>query len=275
MKKNTVIIIFLLGLSIFSYPIISNLISAKEHYTMISEYNETLKKLEEEQIENEKKKADEHNEKMVKSEIDYVDPFSEDGQESSNQEKKSYYDALNIGSVMGNISIPKIKANLPIYHGTNEEVLSRGVGHLENSSLPSNKSGTHSVLTAHRGLPSSKLFRKLNKLTHGDTFTVQVLDEELTYEIHDIQVVLPHETDWLTMNEDENLMTLLTCEPYMINTHRMLVTGHLIDKKLVDYSQLEYKNNRSLLYIWVASLVGLIIIIGMIFWKYRKRGIEK
>src|SRR5690625_7628221 len=109
MEINKVIIIFLIRISIYSYTIISNLMSAKEHYTMISEYNETLNKLEEEQIEDENKKADEHNEKMVKSEIDYVDPFSEDGQESSNQEKKSYYDALNIGSVMGNISIPKIK----------------------------------------------------------------------------------------------------------------------------------------------------------------------
>src|SRR5690625_543844 len=214
---------------------------------------------------------------MVKSEIDYVDPFSEDGQESSNQEKKSYYDALNIGSVMGNISIPKKNAKLAIYHGKNEEVLTRGVSHLENSSLPSNKSGTHSVLTAHRGLPSSKLFRKLNKLTHGDTFTVQVLNEELTYEIHDIQVVLPHETDWLTMNDDENLMTLLTCEPYMINTHRMLVTGHLINSKVVanvEEVQLKDKNNQILLYSVVFSIIVLFIMMGWIIRKRRKGRME-
>src|SRR5690625_2819128 len=112
MKKNIVIIMFLLGLSIFSYPIISNLLSTKEHYTMIGEYNETLKNLEQEQIENEKNKAERHNNQLATSEIDFVDPFSEGGQKSNSEGNKSYYDALNIGPVMGSITIPKIKAEL-------------------------------------------------------------------------------------------------------------------------------------------------------------------
>src|SRR5690625_3928237 len=142
MKKKVVIIIFLLGLCIFSYPIISSFLSTREHYTMINEYNETLKQLEKDQIEGEKKKADVHNEQLAKSEIDFVDPFLEDGQVANNEGNKSYYDALQIGPVMGNLSIPKINAQLPIYHGTGEKTLSRGVGHLENSSLPTKTNGT-------------------------------------------------------------------------------------------------------------------------------------
>src|SRR5699024_7595716 len=141
---------------------------------------------------------------------------------------KSYYDALNIAPAIGSIEIPKIKAELPIFHGTSEDVLSRGVGHLENSSLPTGDPGSHSVFTAHRGLPSSKLFRNLDELTEGDEFYLQVLDETYTYQVFDVETGLPHETDWLKINDDEEIVTLLTCEPYMVNTHRMLVKGKRI-----------------------------------------------
>ncbi|MFK4998275.1 class C sortase [Bacillus sp. N9] len=158
--------------------------------------------------------------------MNFVDPFALD--RPNEQSTTSYYDALNVGSTIGSVIIPEIKVEIPIYHGTSDDVLSKGAGHLENSSLPSSKLGTHSVITAHRGLPSSKLFRDLDKLTIGDQFYVRVLDETLAYEVESINIVLPHETDWLIMEEDQNKMTLLTCDPYMINSHRMLVTGHQV-----------------------------------------------
>src|SRR5699024_2790663 len=183
---------------------------------------------------------------------------------------KSYYNALNIGPAIGSVEIPTLNVELPIYHGTSDDVLSQGVGHLENSSLPSTELGTHSVITAHRGLPSSKLFRDLDKMKIGDTFFVQVLDETIAYEVESIDIVLPSETEWLTMEEDENKMTLLTCDPYMINTHRMLVTGHQIPynpevkpKKTKDYS--DY-------YLLAGVLLVLIILIIYLTRKKRKQG---
>lgn len=270
MKKWIVIGVFIVGLSIFFYPIISNMFSTKEHHTIVSDYSEKVKQMEEKQLALEKEKAFEHNEKLSRSEVDFVDPFSDmkSGEETSGN--KSYYDALNINPSMGSIEIPKINVNIPIYHGTREEVLSRGAGHLENSSLPSGEPGIHSVITAHRGLPSSKLFRNLDKLVIGDQFSIRVLDETLTYEVHDINIVLPHETDWLQINEDENIVTLLTCEPYMINTHRMLVTGHLIPNE-EKHEILHESNSYISLYVAIALIsMGILVTIWQVL--QRKKG---
>lgn len=219
--------IFTLGLGIFLYPIVSNMFATTAHQSTIKNYKKTVQKMDPASINNEKKKIEKHNKKLTESELNFVDPFAEsDSKEDVGT--KSYYDALNIGPSIGNVEIPKIDVELPIYHGTSEKVLSKGAGHLENSSLPTSKPGTHSVITAHRGLPSAKLFRDLDKLEIGDQFYIEILDETLAYEVDRIDIVLPHETEWLTMEENENVTTLLTCDPYMINTHRMLVTGHQV-----------------------------------------------
>lgn len=278
MKKWIVIGVFIVGLTIFSYPIISNMLSTKEHHTMVSDYSEKVKEMKEKQLALEKEKAVEHNKRLSKSEVDFVDPFSNQkpGEEASGN--KSYYDALHINPSMGNIEIPKINVKIPIYHGTSDEVLSKGVGHLENSSLPSGELGVHSVLTAHRGLPSSKLFRNLDKLVIGDQFYIQVLDETLTYEVHDINIVLPHETDWLKINEEENIVTLLTCEPYMINTHRMLVSGHLVNNEDMNALESEPINasDRNNSHVFRNVVIGLIIISTLItvwqVWQRKKGG---
>lgn len=225
MKKRFVIILFLIGLGIFLYPIVSNIYSTKVYQAVINDYTEAIDKLNSKEIDAEREKADKHNEELKDAQLDFVDPFTTEKTKKKDKGNKSYYDALNIGPALGSIEIPKINLDLPIFHGTSEKVLSRGVGHLENSSFPMGKNGTHSVLTAHRGLPSSKLFRHLDKLEEGDTFYVSVLDEKYAYEVYDVDIVLPDETTWLKMQEDENLVTLLTCEPYMINTHRLLVKG--------------------------------------------------
>ena len=150
------------------------------------------------------------------------------------EEQKKIYDALlNIADngVMGYIEIPKIKCNLPIYHGTDEAVLQIAIGHVQGSSLPAGGESTHCVLSGHRGLPSAKLFSDLDQLTEGDVFLLRVLDETLTYEVDQIRTVLPDELDDLAIEEGKEYCTLVTCTPYGINSHRLLVRGHRVENQ--------------------------------------------
>lgn len=150
------------------------------------------------------------------------------------EEQKEVYEALlNIADngVMGYIEIPKIKCNLPIYHGTDEAVLQIAIGHVQGSSLPAGGESTHCVLSGHRGLPSAKLFSDLDQLTEGDVFLLRVLDETLTYEVDQIRTVLPSELDDLAIEEGKDYCTLVTCTPYGINSHRLLVRGHRVENQ--------------------------------------------
>lgn len=242
--------------------------TTKVHRSVIHDYNQTIREMEKEDIQIEKEKRDTHNEMLVQSGLEFVDPFAEN--RPSEQGATSYYDALNVGTSIGSVMIPKINVEIPIYHGTSDDVLSKGAGHLENSSLPSSQLGTHSVITAHRGLPSSKLFRNLDQLEVGNQFFVQVLDETLAYEIESVDIVLPHETDWLTMDEDQNKMTLLTCDPYMINTHRMLVTGHQIPYVLDEMEQEQQSRDNKKLYI-LGAMVTLLVLLVLYFLRFKKK----
>lgn len=149
------------------------------------------------------------------------------------EQKKIYEALLNIADngVMGYIEIPKIKCNLPIYHGTDEAVLQIAIGHVHGSSLPAGGESTHCVLSGHRGLPSAKLFSDLDQLTEGDVFLLRVLDETLTYEVDQIRTVLPDELDDLAIEEGKEYCTLVTCTPYGINSHRLLVRGHRVENQ--------------------------------------------
>ena len=149
------------------------------------------------------------------------------------EQKKIYEALLNIADngVMGYIEIPKIKCNLPIYHGTDEAVLQIAIGHVQGSSLPAGGESTHCVLSGHRGLPSAKLFFDLDQLTEGDVFLLRVLDETLTYEVDQIRTVLPDELDDLAIEEGKEYCTLVTCTPYGINSHRLLVRGHRVENQ--------------------------------------------
>ena len=271
MRKLIFPIIFIIGLGIFLYPIISNLVATTAHQSVIKAYNEKVDQLDEETIEKEKEKLEKHNEELAESDLNFVDPFAESKPDENTETSSgltSYYDALNIDPAIGSIKIPKIDVAIPIYHGTSEDVLSRGAGHLENSSLPSSELGTHSVITAHRGLPSSKLFRDLNKVQIGDMFFTEVLGETIAYEINSIDIVLPNETNWIQMEADKNKMTLLTCEPYMINSHRMLVTGHQVpyDPK----EKVEPEPKSYIIYYIIGALVLLILIIYLIRRKKKR-----
>ena len=267
MKKGLFMILFIIGLSIFLYPIVSNLFATTAHQSIIKDYNETIEKTDKARLNQEKEKVDQHNKELASSNMDYVDPFSEDNLKEESG-AVSYYDALNLGPIIASVEIPIINVNLPIYHGSSEGVLSKGAGHMENSSLPSGEPGTHSVITAHRGIPTSKMFRDLNDIKIGDQFYIHVLDEILAYEVDTINTVLPSETDWLKMEENVNQMTLLTCDPYMINTHRLLVTGHRIPY-IADES--ENEPDRRLMYIAMAALLILLLmaLVILYFKKYK------
>lgn len=272
MKKNSHRIIFVLGLLVFLYPVLSNRLSTTAYQSNIKEYNEIIDNTVKENLEKEKEKVKKHNQELEEADLNYVDVYSDDPN-LENKGSKSYYDALNLGDVIASIEIPKIDVNIPIYHGTSEKVLSKGAGHLENSALPSSELGTHSVITAHRGLPSSKLFRDLNKLEVGDQFFVKVLDENIAYEISSIEIVLPSETNWLKSDEGLNKMTLLTCEPYMINTHRMLVTGHQVPyvEEVVETIKKDNVNYTYYLYVGFVALFFALFIFLILRAVYKRK----
>lgn len=268
MRKIIFISIFVLGLGIFLYPIISNMIATTGYQSVIADNEKKIKELDKKDIEVEKEKIKQHNDELEDFEMDFVDPFGEDETEAK-VGLQSYYDALNLAPAIGSVDIPKINVQVPIYHGTSEEVLSQGAGHLENSSLPSSELGTHSVITAHRGLPSSKLFRDLNKVEIGDMFFTEVLDEKIAYKVDSIDTVLPTETGWLQMEDDVNKMTLLTCEPYMINSHRMLVTG-----KQVPYNPEEAGAEKKINYkpYLILGALAIFLLIVYLVRRRKKRG---
>lgn len=211
-KKIIFLIVFIIGITVMSYPFISNYIKQKNQTDIISQYEENINNLSNEDIEKLKQEAQDYNDRLA-------------GNTTNVSSNKSYVDLLNIGDIIGYVIIPKIDVKLPIYHGTSEEVLQKGVGHLETSSLPIGGNSTHSVLTGHRGLPSSKLFTDLDKIEIGDVFFINILGEYISYRVDEINVVLPTDTSLLAIEKDKDLCTLITCTPYMINSHRLLVRG--------------------------------------------------
>lgn len=227
MRKQNVTIIMLLmffiGLLILFYPTISNLYNEKNKTRIISNYEEILKNIDNSKYEEEKIFADKYNKKLNKIEEPLINYKS----------IPNYNKLLNINNdgMMGYLVIDKIKVELPIYHGTSNKVLASSVGHLKGSSLPIGGESTHSILSAHRGLPSAKLFSDLDKLEIGDTFKIIVLDEVLVYKVDKISVVKPSEINELKITKGKDYVTLLTCTPYGINTHRLLVRGVRVTKE--------------------------------------------
>lgn len=226
MKKHlsTIILIFvfLIGLSLLLYPSLSNYWNSFHASRAIATYAEQAANLEEDTCSELLAAAESYNDAL---------PSRENTFSLSDAENETYQSLLNIGGtgIMGYIEIDSLDVSLPIYHGTDEAVLQIAVGHLDWSSLPVGGESTHCVLSGHRGLPSAKLFTNLDKLTEGDTFVLRVLDEVLTYEVDQILIVEPHETDALRIVPGEDLCTLVTCTPYGVNTHRLLVRGHRVE----------------------------------------------
>lgn len=225
MKKNVAYIIlaliFLVGLGVMLYPTISDYVNSKVQSKAIVDYEAALSQMTEKDYTEIFQKADEYNAALRSMDYPFMYYDRLDG----------YMDMLRVDSsgIMGYIGIDKIKVELPIYHGTSDTVLNSAAGHLEGSSLPVGGESTHCVISAHRGLPSAKLFTNLDKLEPGDTFTVTVLDRMLTYEVFQVLIVEPSEVSALYVMDGEDLCTLVTCTPYGINTHRLLVQGRRIE----------------------------------------------
>ena len=251
-----IILLIVFGLAFFTYPYISNWLFEKQSIHKIDTYEKEVNNFPQEVREAEWEKAKKYNEMLLT------------GNNKSMQEK--YYSILNIGgvSMMGSIEIPDIKVKLPIYHGTGEYTLGKGVGHMEGTSLPIGGKGTHSFLTTHTGLPTAKLFTDLDKLMVSDVFHIRIMGEKLTYQVEEIRVVPAEETFSFAPSKNKDLVTLVTCTPYGINSHRLLVQGTRIhisnDLPVSDYKGNPYD---MLWFIFLVLLAVLIMLFGIHLYK--------
>lgn len=226
MKKHfstiILILIFVIGLSLLLYPTVSDYWNSLHQSKAIATYAEEVAEIEDDVYEQIWTDALNYNETLIGKTNTFV---------LSDEEREIYESQLNISGngIMGYIEIPDIDCALPIYHGTDAAALQIAVGHIEGTSLPVGGESTHCVLSGHRGLPSAKLFTDLDRLAEGDQFILRVLDETLTYEVDQIRIVLPDELDTLGIEEGKDYCTLVTCTPYGVNSHRLLVRGHRVE----------------------------------------------
>ncbi len=272
MKKkhiSTIIIalIFLAGLGFLLYPTVSNLWNRAHQSRAIATYTKQVEKLDDSQNKEMLKAARKYNKSLLKK---------SDHWKLSKKDKKKYESLLDVSGtgIMGYIEVPKIDCSLPIYHGTDEGALQIAIGHLEGSSLPVGGKSTHCVLSGHRGLPSARLFTDLDQMEEGDVFVLNVLGRKLAYEVDQIKVVLPDEMSDLEIVQGKDLCTLVTCTPYGINTHRLLVRGHrtkYIEETVVQVQKEAEKKETGIWLLAGGGAVFLIIIIIVVVKRRRKR----
>ena len=271
MRKNRDIIItavfgfiFLVSLSVMLYPTFSNWWNQRHQTRAVASYKEAVAEMDNGETERLLAEAHDYNSQLAQ----LYAPFT------NFDEIPGYNDILNISGtgIMGYVSIPNIKVELPIYHGTSDGVLQIAAGHIQGSSLPVGGESTHAVISGHRGLPSAKLFTDLDQIVEGDIFTINVLNEVLTYEVETILIILPTETDKLAIIPGEDEVTLMTCTPYGVNSHRLLIRAHRIesffDKKIkVGADALQVDQMTVIPIVFVPLLVLL-----MIYWRITGRG---
>ncbi len=259
------IIVLLFGLAVFLYPTIANYWNSFTQTRAVRTYVEDIENLDKEEYDKMLDDAREYNKIIAKSGIHW---------RMSDDEKRLYSSLLNPGGngMMAYVEIPKIDITLGVYHGTNDEVLLRSVGHIEGSSLPVDGESVHCILSGHRGLPSTKLFSELDRLVEGDKFMIRTLNEVYTYEVDKINIVEPNDLSTLRIEKGKNLCTLVTCTPYGLNTHRLLVRGHMIeteDKReiMILAEALQIKST----YIAAIIAVPTLIIIALAVIIFRKK----
>lgn len=257
------VIFFVSGLGIMLYPVLSNAISESKYDNVIDNYENTVKEDPAKDYSSLFQRAYDYNERLTTSTI--VDVFSD----PTIKVNSDYLQILNLDNegTMGYISIPKIDVKIPIYHGTSAETLQKGVGHLEGSSFPVGGDTTHAILSAHRGLPSARLFTDLDQLENGDMFYIHVLDQVLAYEVDQVLVIEPSETEALQLQEGEDYVTLVTCTPYGVNTHRLLVRGTRVEyqEEVQENTEVEKKLNTSDLALYVGLGFGIGILVSTLF----------
>ena len=265
------VLALLAGLSLLLYPTVSDYWNSLHASQAVATYAEYVKSIDKTQYDELLAAAHSYNESLHTRTNDFY---------LTDEQQAAYDTLLNIGQtgIMGYIEIPVIKLSLPIYHGTSDSVLQIAVGHLDWTSLPVGGTGTHCVLSGHRGLPSAKLFTNLDQMKTGDTFVIRVLDEVLTYEVDQILIVEPNNTSALTIEAGKDLCTLVTCTPYGINSHRLLIRGHRVEntpeakmiRVVADAIQIE-----PLIVAPVVAAPVLLILFVMLMLPKRKKHIEK
>ena len=272
-------ILMLAGLSLLLYPLVANIWNNHVQAQLVNNYSESVTTAIEEgslDVTAELERAEQYNEDLLPSIL--PDSFAE---AEANGTDENYMSILNANGdgIMGYIQIPSINVKLPIFHTTNEDVLQIGVGHLEGSSLPVGGPSTHSVLSAHRGLPSATLFTDLDKVEIGEDFFLIIMGEYYAYEIESIDVVEPDDTSLLAVKDGEDLCTLITCTPYGVNTQRLMVTGHRVeytpelleDAKTPAFGMVSLHSNYLLWVIVGLAIVALFIVILYIYDKLRTK----
>ena len=278
MKRKVINIIIialvLIGVMLLVYPYVSYRLSERGQTYVVQQYDDSLAKMTAQQMEEEWERARAYNESLVTSVL--YDPFAS-GQEDMDAEYLSLLDIAENG-VMCHIEIPKIKVGLPVFHGVSLSTLEKGVGHLEGSSLPVGGTGTHAVMTAHTGLNSAKLFTDLVEMKIGDEFYIYTLDQILAYRVDNILVVEPEDVGALSMVEGKDYVTLVTCTPYGINSHRLLVRGIRVDytpeeiKQAIADTDTVLSNETIMLYAGIVLLILLIIAILIVTQIKKRRG---
>lgn len=268
-KKNwKIILIFILGLLIAIYPIISNYYYTIDNNNQIAEFNEAVAEMPSKEVLERIELAKAYNDTLDPSRL--ADPYTE-------REKKgveNYARMLEVREKIGYVDIPKINQQIPVYAGTSEDILQHACGHLEGTSLPIGGKDTHAVITAHRGLPQVKLFRDLDKMEVGDLFFFTNVKETLAYKVDQILVVEPWDFEPVLVVEGKDLMTLLTCTPYMINSHRLLVRGHRVPyvpevKEEIERAKFNYKS------LIVPSLIlAIVMLIIYLYIRHRRKRYE-
>lgn len=271
------VLLILVGVGLIAYPILASKYAESVRSEVYTQYKEKIEQIDTSELDAVRKAAEEYNHDHYTGAVNLLDPGA-----------SGYWEQLLVDGIdyMGYISISKIGVNLPIYHGIGSNALSKGVGHMPQSSLPIGGINTHAVLSAHTGMASSSMFSDLELLTVGDIFQIEILGETLTYQImseDDIKVVLPNEVDNIKIQTGEDLVTLVTCTPFGVNTHRLLVTGHRIENPDDDVetpaaTEISDDNTAS---VWLAKykssvivavyIIGTAILVSVIFCVVKKR----
>ena len=268
-RGTTIILLLVLiaGLSLLLYPTLANWWNNMTQSRAVASYVEAVAQIDEGEYLRLWNEAQDYNRSLTTRTNDYL---------LSEEQKVTYEEILDVGGlgIMGYIEVPSIGVVLPIYHGTDEAVLQVAVGHLEWTSLPIGGESTHCVVSGHRGLPSARLFTDLDKMVEGDVFILRVLDEILTYEVDQILIVEPHETKDLQIVEGEDLCTLITCTPYGVNSHRLLVRGHRVENQEAAVTIRATADATQIKPAIVAPVIAipmlLVLLIGMLIPKKRR-----
>lgn len=267
-------VVFMVGLGLVMFPLVSQYMYHRAAQVEVDVFEQAVKKLTPNDIDRRMKLAKAYNDAIFQGYGDDVisptDPFDDADHKAG---LKEYARMLEVHEQIGYVNIPKITQELPVFAGTDESVLQRGVGHLQGTSLPVGGNNTHTVITAHRGLPKARLFTDLNQLKTGDVFYFHNLSETLAYQVDDIKVIEPHEVEHLDIVPGHDYMTLLTCTPYMVNSHRLLVRGHRVpySQAIEEKQQATHEENRMykiLFYITLAILI--MVVIGVILNRRRR-----